>query len=493
MKKNKVPLWVLIFGMFYAVITGLAVALFPWWMGALFVPPLFVPLLFRGFISFEPPTALLTALLFGSLGLFLLWPRYLAFQLAGPDITPQRLVHMVLILVWMISLTSPIFRDTIATRIKQHPKTIALLGFLLFLRVGSAILSDYPLPSIYSLINELMSGALVFFMILSLVDRQEKVEGLAKLLLYCGLVMGLLTLYEFATKSVIFSQVHIPGMKLDSEYLVQALADKSRSGSYRAQSTFANPLLLAEFAVFLLPIAFYFLAMGRGLVRKVALFSVPLLIVTEYCTGSRAGLAVLAVILLAATVIFARGLMTSRRMGAVGWMLVVAIVMSGMAAVSLLAFVDLDLSYFQGRSLTEVQSSNARIQMMEKGIPLILDKPIFGYGISRAAVVLGFIGTNRMLTIDNFYLSYALDAGLIALCVFFAFMFTIMYTGVRASMNPANKQGGLGVFLALSIAGMLMVMSIVSLDYNIPLLFIAAALILVISRNDSSTAKEKLI
>lgn len=471
-------------GVIYVILLGISIALLPPLVAFVLLIPLFILFLFNKSFVFEPSTALLAKQLFVALSLFLLWPRYLAFQFSGPDITPHRIVHMFLLLVWAAALMSPSFRENIKESFKYHRGVIYILLALISVRFISAVLSNYPLSSIYSFTNELISCGLMFFITLSLFDYPNLVEKISKIFLFCGLLIGCLALYEYGVKSVIFAQVHIPGMRLNSEYLLQAIADKTRAGSYRAQSTFSNPLLLAEFVVFLMPISFYFLFNGVGKFLKFFSFiGIFLFLAVAYCTGSRAGLAVTILMVgLSCTFVVIR-LVKSKSMGALGWFLILTIISACLVGIFYLSFGDVDLSYFQGRSITERQSSEARLIMLERGIPLVMDKSFFGYGIATAATVLGFHGTNRMLTIDNYYLSYALDSGLVGLILFVLLMSCFIYIGIKHGLASAEKTSDLSMFLSFSIMGMLIVMTIVSLDFNMPLLFITGAMILILRRS----------
>jgi O-antigen ligase len=266
-------------------------------------------------------------------------------------------------------------------------------------------------------------------------------------------------------------------MHLSDEYLAQALMDKMRGGNYRLQATFAHPLLLVQYIAFALPLTAYVAIESRSsFYRTISWIAVPYLIATSLFTGSRSALVAIVVVLMMLALLYIYRTIHKRQLLLLATVVSFGLVISTLALFAVVTLTHFDMSYFTGRSLTEIQSSGARLKMLQNGIPLVLNHPALGYGIGTAATVLGFTGEQNALTIDNFFLSLALESGFVGLLIYFVFAGVAILKGSRAGVNTESEIALLANMAAISIVGMLAVQTILSLSYILPLFFLSAAL-----------------
>ena len=116
------------------------------------------------------------------------------------------------------------------------------------------------------------------------------------------------------------------------------------------------------------------------------------------------------------------------------------------------------------------RSSQGRIDQIEQAWPKIMQRPIGGYGSGRAARVLGFWGTT--LTIDNYYLTLALDVGLpgpLALAALFVGMARL---SARGSRSTGRSQSAVYAGLAGSATALFVMRMIVSQSSNLSILYV---------------------
>src|SRR6202007_1659913 len=80
-----------------------------------------------------------------------------------------------------------------------------------------------------------------------------------------------------------------------------------------------------------------------------------------------------------------------------------------------------------GRSYREQQSSNMRILMWERGEPLVMARPVLGYGGGTSAELAGVrANMGGTYTIDDYYLSTLLDSGYVGAVLLGLFLLSLV-------------------------------------------------------------------
>lgn len=366
----------------------------------------------------------------------LLWPKYIAFKFGGPDVTPSRLFQGICILFFVLSLYSNEVKAKIFNLINENKLIFFMFFSLCGLRLLSAIASQSTLMSLYSFFNEfLISFVMVFIGVLCL--KTYPISKKLPAVMVVVLLVCIIAIDEYFTKRTIFSNFTLPGMKLDDQYLLQALSDKTRAGKYRAQGSFEHPLVLSEFLILFFPLCWLALKEIKGFSRNV-FFSLILIIIPAgiFVSGSRAGAAIAFIeiifILFLDYIISSLGVRRdsiSKNTDITKCLVLISALIAGLL-VAVITIQYFDVNTILGTSAKETESANARLTMLELGIPKILSSPIIGYGVSQSAIVLGFLADGSY-TVDNFYLSYVLDSGFIALLFWLGI---IAYSTMRAMM-----------------------------------------------------------
>lgn len=430
--------------------------------------------------DFQPPLSSLHGLFVSAIVLFILWPRYLAFNLGGPDITPSRVAYALLLLLWVVALLSPTFRRDLVTSLREVRGWLWLVVIYVLLRIISCFFSIAPQLSFYLIANELLTAVLILPIAISVYRNRSRLESLAQWLLLAGVVVALLAISEIALGHTLFANISLPGMRVDSEWLEQAVMDKVRGGRYRAQSTFSHPLLLAEFMMFMLPFSMYFIVHRKLIWRFIGAFSLLLFIAGALLTGSRSALVAIPPIILMAVVLLSMRKSDSFVGGALWIVTLMALGLGALISVVMWVSGSIDFSLLTGKSTLEMSSTNARVLMLARGLPLVADHPLVGFGPGLGGYVLGINKASGAITIDNFYLSMALDSGVPAMLAFMALAIGLAGRGYLSSLRNLSDEGLLTGMLSISVTGVLIVKSILSIPHNAPLLYLALALITVV-------------
>jgi O-antigen ligase len=124
-------------------------------------------------------------------------------------------------------------------------------------------------------------------------------------------------------------------------------------------------------------------------------------------------------------------------------------------------------------------STEARVTQMHMGLPLIAKNPL-GYGMGKAASVLNFRLPGGQLTIDNYYLSLALEFGVLGLAAFVAFIGLSMYLSAKHVLTSKLPSSDNRFYLAIfqSLLAFFVIKSVFSQQDNHPIIFMIVGLLL---------------
>ena len=417
-----------------------------------------------------------------------LWPRYIFLHLSGlPSVNPLTLATMGCLYLSLVSLIfSPHFSARVISAVTstgQVPKWIAM--YLLW-RLMACFLGETPALSVIGFVKELVY--VNSFILFGYIFASQKNGGLVlfRILTICGVFVGLAGIYEAFTEHNLFSRFASAGEDGDvSGALANIAAEKVRAGAYRAQSTFDHPIVFAQFVAALIPISLYGILREKSLFwRLVALASLPIALLSILKSGSRAGIVSVVVAFgLVAVVMWLRALVHGRLTKIVAFVSLPAL----MGGVGLGYLLLQELA--AGRGQHEVSSSGVRMLMLRNGINALADSPIFGFGQGQAIAKAGVLNANNLATIDNYFLSIALDSGYVGLALFVLVLVVFSFKSLMVAVkNPSSDGLFVGACLAsvLAIAATLTGLSIIN-NMTLLWLLIAATAPYLASREQTST------
>lgn len=380
-----------------------------------------------------------------------LWPRYIFFHISGlPSVNPFTLATMGCLYLSLVSLIfSPKFSSLVissARKTGQVPKWIAM--YLLW-RLITCFLGETPGLSVTNFLKEMVyvNSFILFGYIFASQENGSLI--LFRILAICGVLVGLAGIYEAFAEQNLFSRFASAGEDGDiSGTLANIAAEKIRSGAYRAQSSFDHPIVFSQFVAALIPIAIYGILHEKNhLWRLVSLAALPIALLSILKSGSRAG--IVSVVLafgLVATIMWLRALVHGRLSKVVAFVSLPALI--GGVGLGYLLLQEL----IAGRGQHEISSSGVRMMMLRNGINALADSPIIGFGQGQAIAKAGIINTNNLATIDNYFLSIALDSGYVGLALFVLVLVVFSYKSLMVAVkNPSSD----GLFVGSCLASVL--------------------------------------
>jgi hypothetical protein len=330
-------------------------------------------------------------------------------------------------------------------------------------------------------------------MALAVLRDEKDVFRLLAVLAVVATAQALIASYESVVQHTLFDKF-ITVSESDPGTLQSILTDKFRGGHYRAQGTFAHPMVLAEFLAMMVPLAVaVFLHSKRFLLRAITAGFVPLAIAMILASRSRSGIAVLlaALLLVGLLMMLPRKRLASQR-GSSSVLLIIAFLLPVLITSAYFAGSEIT-SLVVGRNQGEANSTMTRLSMLEKGIPLILDSPFLGYGNGMGAVKLGFFDGVRY-NIDSYLLSTALDAGVPGLFAFVTVFCIAVLLGLRGYTQREDMVGSASGLIAVSLVMLIGVKSVLSITSGFTLAYVLiAALIVLRETPQEAVANKKML
>lgn len=403
------------------------------------------------------------------------WPDYLAFE-AGqlPWITAVRLIAIPLCLLFLVSLSqSQPYRAALRERLSAAPwvwKLLLVYFVIAFVTLG---ISNRPVESVNKFIIAIYAWGAMFLIAVQVFAVPGRVRQFA-LLLWAGLLVTcLIGLWEYRLGRVPWAG-HIPSfLKIEDEVVARVLSGAARAaiGEHRVQAKFTTPLGLAEFLALATPFIIHFVANGRNLLeRAAAILTLPLILFVITRTDSRLGIIGFLLGVFGYLFFAAIQYWRTHRQSLIAPLIVAAYPVM-MAVLLVASFTVRRLRNMIWGGGAYQASNDARGAQIDQGLDILMRQP-FGHGIGRAAETLGYANAVGTVTIDNYYLSIALEAGIIGFVAYFGAFVAAFWGGARLIGRSGRDAETSWLLPALlSLGSYVVIKSVLSQQENHPLAF----------------------
>ena len=469
-------LFCLAYGTAFAIVAPFMMAFFP------------IPIAILGMIAIwalpdtdRAPTNVLSVLLFAFTLALILWPNYLAIALPGlPWITMIRLFGFPLAVALLICLSvSEPFRAELSQTLRAFPqlwKLIVAFSVVEFLTIAC---SKDPASSLQRVVVQEVDWTALFFVACSVFLKPRKADAWAILFSATTVPIALIALREYQMGQLPWAD-HIPSfLQVQDESVNRILAGAHREeGEYRVQSTFSTPLGLAEYIALALPFLIHYMISDRFAIWiRVAIAGlIYLLINIVLMTDARLGL----------IGCFLSGLLSLLFWAIQRWRRSQPSVFGPAITLSypIIAALAYASTLFVGRIREKVwgsgqydDSTEARKQMYNQGIPMILGHPQ-GYGSGMGADQLGFRNAAGVLTIDTYYLAIGLDYGVLGFLIYYCAFLLAAGKSTQAALTFETSDRDIALLapIAISLVNYIVIKSVFSNEENHPLVFIMAGM-----------------
>lgn len=368
------------------------------------------------------------AIAFLTVWLAVLWPRYLFFPIFGFGANPLTLIALLgTPVVVLFAIMQPIALGALLRLIRLNFLVVITFFFVILVRLISCYTGQQSSVSTQSFIRDLPIFFLFIMFMITFTDSHVR-DRFPSLLLGLAVVQLLLAILEFSMETSIAGLLGLNAIGVgDANALAQVGTARVRDGAYRAQALFGHPIVLGQFSAALVPLAMTVFYRYSIIAKMSGILLVSLTVAGAFVSGTRSALMLMAVGIVVFFVMAIRKTRNSAfsRAGRIYFVLIVGIV-------GTVLFSDSFSEVVAGRTATEIGSTQTRQVQIEYSMQAIEAKPIIGYGLGNGIQYSGIINGFGQQTLDNFFISVALDTGLVGLGSFLLLSALAIVTGIAA-------------------------------------------------------------
>jgi O-antigen ligase len=390
------------------------------------------------------------------LGLALMWPYYIAFNIPGlPWISFQRLAMFgVLAITAYAVATSARLRAEFTSVLSAHPVLIRfflcwITWHLLMLAVGQ-----------FESTSQFMRHTIMwhfFFLVSAWIMVMPGNAQLAHRLIIVGAVWTSAVVIPEYINSKPFWVDYIPGfLGIDPDILESLQFGISRGSDYRSRSIFVNSVVYAEFLGMLIPFVLLALAQAStGVRRLLAGLAFLLLFTAAVLTQARTAMVAFVVTLptFYAIWVWRRYRTTRGQRDLLG----PSLLFSFPAAAATFMVAVLTVPRLRGAVFGGNQhkaSNNAREAQWDMALPQIAKNP-FGHGMGSIDRVVPYTNGAGKFTVDSYPINLLVEYGVPGFVLFVGFFATAIYIGIRTYLSAESKDEEMAGAAAISILSFL--------------------------------------
>lgn len=402
-----------------------------------------------------------------------LWPRYLFMSVAGKGVSPYTGVTMVLLAAMLAAFAvHPLLRRRAvagATRSWALWLCFALWwGWRLLSDVVAGERPDALSSTLLDLLylGSWMVSAAILFADDRLVRRLPYLVGIAVMIATAA------GLAEWQTGTPV---AKLPGFSLFSagDAYAQDLFSTAltRGGAARIRSLYTHPIVYGQVMAAALPFALH-LVFARPIGGKLlGLAASACALVSIALCNARSPLLVAGIAALVYLFLFLFDLRRRLRL-ALGFVLLGGVLIAapiGIAAVEQIR---------AGRDAGEASSSATRALQSERGRAALANSPSMGYGQGTATGYAGTIGMKNTQTIDNYYLTAAIESGYVGVGLLLVLLAVMVLQGLIAvHVTAASAPRSIACAATATIVAIAGGLSVVSITDELSIVFTMAGLL----------------
>lgn len=411
-------------------------------------------------------------------GIFMMWPTYIAFNLPGvPWISFERLVMFALAALTLYAMAiSSRLRGDLAETLTANKLIFRL--FALWTAIQFAMMLVALGQTFGRYVQLFLFWNFLFVMSAWMMRRDGNATRIFRLILIGTIVVAVFAILEVRAGKPIWAD-HIPAfLSIDPEVL-QTLQDaRQRGGAVRATGIYLTAVGYAEFIAMAVPL-FLFAVMHAPTVRRfiIALGLLYLLFHVGLATQSRTAMVGFTVAVPAFLGIWALRRFTreAARRDIIGPAFVwLAPAIIGAFAASVLFVGRIRVRVLGGSS--HRKSNEGRERQWDMATPEILQNPL-GYGLGRIESVVPFYNSAGVFTIDSYPIILLVEYGVLGFLVFVGLMLACIYWGIRIYIRADRMEELLAGAFAVSLIVFLVTRTVVATGPTPTLAFALCGLI----------------
>ena len=435
---------------------------------AVFLVPFAILVFLHAPTSRPVPMRVVWPILFFAVALMPVWPTYIHIRVGPlPIFTPPRILFYVLTAIFFYDMAVSRVRRGRLLYVVQQQRYLVGAAFVFFaLGALSVIVAEGKSAAAQAYIRQVIIWGIPFLIGLTYVRNFSDFSKIIKAVILGAVVISFFAIGEVLTKTLLV-KVLSPLIMTQAEWLAIAQSTKIRDGVFRAQSTHTHPISLAEFLSFCVPVCAMYAYRARSHARLLWAGVLLVIVLGALATNSRAAIIAVAATGMLTSALICRQILASNASAHIRPLVGLAILF--LVAASPIAAVGGYVLTTGEVGTSTARSSQARIDQINIAWPKIKKRPVGGYGVGRATRIVGYYGT--ALTLDNYYLSLAIDRGIPGPIVFLAVLVLGSLGSYRAANGASTENIAPLYGFAVALAGIIITRMIISQTGNLNFLW----------------------
>ena len=416
-----------------------------------------------------------------------LWPTYLSLKIgSAPSLDGRKLMMLAAVVIFVyLVVNRPVIRQALFF---HRDSGTHLVGFIILayiaLRYVSLHGASFPVHAFIVLSWDLVYYYFLYYFAIACLRHPDCPATLQSAFFWATLFMAILVLLE-KVQGINYLALYAPtGGDVGA---MQALS-RLRDGVLRAQGTFEHPITLAEYASMVSGFSLAALLWARRMTgRLFALLVLMTSLAVNLASASRSGLVCAGAAML---LVFVLWMYRARKVQSLAGLFGRQVLVIGTLVGAVVLAAPVIWLLTQGRSTNEKLSSLARSEMLDRGVPSVIDNPFIGTGFGTAGQIAGHVGNGGLLTLDNHYLGIAIESGVPAVLLFTLSLLIPLLRAVQAVLSRPSPHAAFLAGAAGALAVLLIIRGTMWLSTNLAIGYLLAGLVMVFSRPVQSWAAE---
>lgn len=406
--------------------------------------------------------------------LMCLWPRFFYFGVLGRGVNLYSIISylMALDVFRRLATSSNLFRRFATTVRTNFTPFLLFLLYHLF-RLYSDVQGESVLHSLAVSTVQTFSDSIWLIIPIVYLNSSEKIAQAYRVMVLCGVMFFIFAGIEFYAHMPLLRVFYLNNLAVGDANILAAIdRASSYSGEFRIKGIFPHPIILGQIGGAFAPLAFHAWRHGSPIQKYAGLIILLGELALPTLTGARTGLVSPIIAMTVYFVAFTLQINNRRRFIA----LVAAVLF--MAAASPV-IIDAATTVIVGQDRLKQGSTNIREIQLAYGESAIKRRPLFGYGSDTSLKYAGVEAYGNVRTIDNYYLSEAIDHGLVGASLFAGLMLSLFYLCFSMAVREQNDtMRSLFSAIAALVAAPAVGLGVATISTGLSFIFFAAGTVI---------------
>jgi hypothetical protein len=426
-----------------------------------------------------PPSKAMARFLLGFFAVSVAWPDYLALQLPGlPWISFRRLFVGPMCLLLLVCLsTSADFRKKMRETLASEPLLWKLLVAFAIAQMLSIANARDIIGAVKNFVNYQIAWTGVFFAAVYAFRDEGLSEKYLKLFLMAAVFIAGIGVLELHNHAVLWKYTVPSFLQVDLTEMAGALDSPLRFGQFRVKSVYNQPLPFAEVMALSVPAVLYFAFTAKTLRTRLVFIAIDLFVAYVLTLPqSRLGLIGFFISHALFVLVWAGRIWLRNKFSIVGPTITMAYpVMLLAIAAAVMSVGSIREKVIGGRETA--YSDQTRKLQKKLSRYVILRSPLIGYGPRQGGNAIPQTGGGRA-SIDNYFLSIALDYGFLGFIPFYWMLLLAMHRAFMIAIRDVTRDNNIALVILTTLTSFLMIKGVLSEDDNHSIAFLMLGMLM---------------